>query len=183
MIDIEKYRAEADMEDFIASYVRPEEFIRQCEACPNFGRLWSCPPYAFDVLEFWKGFGRIKIAAYKIKSDGDPERLRRDLAETKKAWGKSWRRRRPSVREARASRPAAASFARPARGRRAGPAAIPKKEVFARILGSGRCVKALRDLFGIELQWMKDGKPPEYLVLAGGLLTKAGAEPAQSSSS
>ncbi len=183
MIDIEKYRAEADMEDFIASYVRPEEFIRQCEACPNFGRLWSCPPYAFDVLEFWKGFGRIKIAAYKIKSDGDPERLRRDLAETKKALGEE-------LEAEAAKRPGSASLAAgccelcPACSRpEGGPCRHPQKMRYSLESLGADVVKALRDLFGIELQWMKDGKPPEYLVLAGGLLTKAGAEPAQSSSS
>ena len=30
--------------DMVARYCKPEVFIESCKACPDYGRVWSCPP-------------------------------------------------------------------------------------------------------------------------------------------
>ena len=53
--------------DFIEKYVRPEEFIEYCKACGNYGKVWSCPPYDFDVMDYWHEYETIKCVAYRIE--------------------------------------------------------------------------------------------------------------------
>ena len=46
---LETFEKDMPVCDFIEKYVRPEEFIEYCKACGNYGNVWSCPPYDFDL--------------------------------------------------------------------------------------------------------------------------------------
>lgn len=35
---------------------KPDEIWGHCGNCGNHGSVWSCPPHAFDPVEFFKGF-------------------------------------------------------------------------------------------------------------------------------
>ena len=54
------------MADYIRDYVNVEEFLEYCKQCPNYGTVWSCPPYEFDAGEFWQPYDTFYIMATKI---------------------------------------------------------------------------------------------------------------------
>jgi predicted metal-binding protein len=52
--------------DFVRDFVDVEKFLGFCEQCENYNVRWSCPPYDFDPLEFWKEYKTLKIIGIKI---------------------------------------------------------------------------------------------------------------------
>lgn len=173
MNNIIKYNAEMDMDSFLKLYVRPEDFISRCQACPNYGKLWSCPPYSFDVREFWKGFAKIKVTAYKIISDKDGDKIHRDLAEAKKLLGaelEAEAKKHPGSISLAAGCCELCGTCSRLEGR---PCLFPEKMRYSIESLGGDVVKTLKDLFNIELQWITQDRLPDYMVLVGGLLLNA----------
>lgn len=54
------------VKQWMEQYYRPEEFIEACKACPNYGRIWSCPPIAQSTLELVKPFSQVHLIAVKV---------------------------------------------------------------------------------------------------------------------
>ena len=52
--------------DYKKRYIDIPTFTEYCKACPNYDRLWSCPPYTFDVEAFWNQFQTLDLFAVKI---------------------------------------------------------------------------------------------------------------------
>lgn len=71
MYSTEKLTTEISVEKYIEEYVNVEEFLECCKKCPNYARKWSCPPYDFDVLEYWKQFKSFFILGNIITFDED----------------------------------------------------------------------------------------------------------------
>ena len=69
MYKIERLEAEISVDKYIDEYVNVEEFLECCQACPNYEKKWSCPPYDFDVIEYWKQFKTLYVLGYKIVMD------------------------------------------------------------------------------------------------------------------
>ena len=59
-------QAEIAVSDYLDKYVRAEEFIQYCRACPNFGKIWSCPEYDFDTMEYFRKHSRLRVIGLKI---------------------------------------------------------------------------------------------------------------------
>ncbi len=57
--------AEADMADFIEHCVDVDRFLKCCSDCPHFGKTWSCPPYDFNPMDYWKPFRTFYLYAIK----------------------------------------------------------------------------------------------------------------------
>lgn len=51
---------------WMEQYYRPEEFIESCKACPNYGRVWSCPPIAQPMAELVKPFSQVHLICVKV---------------------------------------------------------------------------------------------------------------------
>ena len=51
------------VEKVLAEYVDAPKFLKACSECPNYGKIASCPPYDFDVIDYWKQFKTFHIAA------------------------------------------------------------------------------------------------------------------------
>ena len=66
MYTTEKFTKEIAVADYIRDYVNVEEFLEYCKQCPNYGTVWSCPPYEFDAGEFWQPYDTFYITATKI---------------------------------------------------------------------------------------------------------------------
>lgn len=89
MYEIEMINTEIDIEKYIEDYVNIDEFLEGCKECINYGKKWSCPPYDFNVLEYWKQFNKILIIGNKItfnedliKKEYDAEKLKKIMYET-----------------------------------------------------------------------------------------------------
>ena len=46
---IENFQAEVPMEEYVKECVDVATFLEFCKECSNYGKLWCCPPYTFDV--------------------------------------------------------------------------------------------------------------------------------------
>ena len=66
MCRIERFEKEISVPEYLEGYVEVEEFLEYCKACPNYGNLWTCPPYDFDVMEYWRKFSKLTVYASKI---------------------------------------------------------------------------------------------------------------------
>lgn len=56
--------------DYLEGYVAIEEFLEYCKACPNYGAIWSCPPFDFDAEGCWRRFSCLLVIARKIHLPG-----------------------------------------------------------------------------------------------------------------
>ena len=51
---IENFQAEVPMEEYVKECVDVATFLEFCKECSNYGKLWCCPPYTFDVEnDYW----------------------------------------------------------------------------------------------------------------------------------
>ncbi|MBK5254050.1 MAG: hypothetical protein JJE03_06305 [Peptostreptococcaceae bacterium] len=61
------------LQELLDNYFDLERIHGYCTECPNYGKLWSCPPFPFDVTVAFKGRTEIKVNAWvldlKILSD------------------------------------------------------------------------------------------------------------------
>ncbi len=172
MNNIMKYIAEMEMESFLKQYVKPEEFIGQCQACPNYGRLWSCPPYDFNVREYWKGFSGIKVIAYKIISGKDGDKIRSDLSEAKKMLGYELKAEEKKYPGSTSLAAGCCELCRTCSRLKGKPCRLSQDMRFSLESLGGDVARLLKDLFDIELQWITKEHLPDYMVLVGGLLSK-----------
>ncbi|MFV0517487.1 MAG: DUF2284 domain-containing protein [Aminipila sp.] len=69
MYRVENLIAEIDVKKYIEDYVSVEQFLQACKECKNYEKKWSCPPYDFDVLDYWKQFNSLLILGEKIIFD------------------------------------------------------------------------------------------------------------------
>ena len=62
---------EIDVNDFIEHCVDVPRFRECCKVCPNFGKTWSCPPYDFDPVDYWKQYSRFYLYAVKTTTPAE----------------------------------------------------------------------------------------------------------------
>lgn len=43
---------EISMEEMINKYLDRDRFLELCKKCTNYGKLWSCPPYSFNLDDY-----------------------------------------------------------------------------------------------------------------------------------
>jgi len=170
-----RYYKILDARDYVSHYRNIRYFERLCAACPNYGRRWGCPP--FVPGEFADPVSFEKVGIILIKADlaagtpadadtlqsiigpvkADSERL---LLKTEKAGdglaalftGKC--SLCPGQRCARESGQAC----------RHPESVRPSLEALGFDLG-----RTSSEIFGIGMQWCKNGHAPQYLTLIGGI--------------
>lgn len=177
-----KLSAEIDTGTLIDKYIQIETFENCCKQCPNYGKIYSCPPYGFDRIEFLRGYARLEIAAQQILFDKkllgkayspgeikavyqnilDPERKSLDnslLAMEARTGGRAL---------FAGSCPFCAVCAR-VEGK---PCAYPEKMRYRIESIGGDAVGLARDYLGVEILWAKENRLPQYFLQVGGLLLK-----------
>jgi len=195
MTRIEKFQEEISVHEYIEGFVAVEEFLEACKACPNFGRVWSCPPYDFDVLEYWNRFKRFRVIARKIYLDGisTQEEAAVLLASVKDDMSAELYELERQVPESVSLSAGSCSLCR---GLQEEPQTESEEKPYVSLGGSCctraegqpcRCQEKMRysieslggnvgltcrKLMGIQLEWVEEGKLPSFFVLCGGLLMK-----------
>lgn len=71
MYTVTHHTASMSVPEYLENYVDIPVFLKACQACPNYGKIWSCPPYGFDVLQHWKKYKTLYLLASKIVFDKD----------------------------------------------------------------------------------------------------------------
>ena len=70
-IQVTPLQAEVSVEEFVKTCVDIPKFYACCEACPNFQKRWSCPPFSFSVEELWASFHTLIFYGKKIHTPSD----------------------------------------------------------------------------------------------------------------
>ena len=71
MIDIHNcetvfYEREVLLEEYRKDCVDVPRFLSYCRKCTNFGKIWSCPEFDFDPMDYWNRYQHLRIIAMKI---------------------------------------------------------------------------------------------------------------------
>lgn len=170
---VEEFTADIPVEEYIERFRDEERFIELCKMCPNFGNSWGCPPFDFDTDDFLRRYKHARLMAVKLTlSDNDipvedtqklilPERIKIEhkLLEMERKYGGrafAYIGKCLHCNDGICTRRCDKPCLHPEKVR-------PSLEAFGFDIE-----KTLKELFGIELLWGKDGKLPEYLVLVSG---------------
>ncbi|MCD8153772.1 MAG: HAD-IA family hydrolase [Clostridiales bacterium] len=68
----ERCEAEVSTAEYLNTCVDVPTFLEYCRACPNYGKIWSCPEFDFDPVDYWRKYETLHLLGVKIYL---PERL------------------------------------------------------------------------------------------------------------
>lgn len=173
--EVEKLDKEISVKEYIEGYVNVEEFLEYCKACPNYEKIWSCPPYDFDPVEdYWKKYNMLEIYGYKIKFKPDVtvKESERILERVKATVSRDLFKKEAEI-------PGSVSLSAGnctvcGHGNCSRPEGKPCR--FARDMRysieslGGNVGKTVHDFLGCDLEWVEEGKVPSHYILVGGLL-------------
>ena len=193
----ERHEAIVSVEHYLEKYVDVDTFLEACKACPNYEKIWSCPSYDFDVIEYWKKYSTLELVAVKIIFDETvagkqlteeeqedisrnsiwevKEQLAAELYEREKAIPESISLSAGSCTLCKAAgahaegerKADAEGFCSRLKGE---PCRYPDKMRYSIESLGGNVGTTLSELMEIELEWMQEGRMPSYFVLVSGLL-------------
>lgn len=172
------------VERWIEEYCEPDKFAGSCEACPDYGKVWSCPPGFPNVKKIFAPFSRVHIIGMKVVYKNEtraaattPEKTDRLRAAT---YGKAKRIFLESLLEVEKSVPGSWVLAA---GRcelceRCGridglPCRMPERMRYSITGFDFDLVRIAHDLLKEELLWSPEGLP-EYNVAIAALLERKG---------
>lgn len=178
------YHSFISVSDYLEHYVDVETFLEKCQECPNYDKIWSCPPYDFDVREYWKQYETLELTAVKIIFDekyaGKPvsqEEAGRIIEDS--LWNVKADLSAELLEKEQAN-PGSVSLSAGSChlchgqcGKADGkPCRFPEEMRYSIEALGGNVGLTISELMGIELEWMEEGKLPHYFVLVCGLLTQ-----------
>lgn len=179
----ERHEASISVDEYLEGFVDIPAFRAACEACPNYNRIWSCPPYDFDVEAYWRKYRMLQLIAVKIifredvqnktyTSDELQELLNRVLPAEKAKLSEE-------LLEKEKLHPGSISLSAGSCARCAAGCSKPSgkpcrfPETMRHSIESlgGNVGLTISKLMHLNLEWMEDGKLPHHFVLVCGLLT------------
>ena len=196
-LTIQRYETDVPVQDYCQHCVDIPYFRSLCKQCENFGTVWSCPPYDFDPADFWKEYQILHIIGEKIQI---PQAIR-EKALTKEEqeevtaeilWNEKSKLNEELFQmeaEIPGSRLLSAGYCREGgpkqyvprdKGTRRSyctrkdgkPCRQPERMRYSIESIGGDVTKTLQRYFQQEIQWIENGKLPEYFFLVAGLLKK-----------
>mgnify|MGYP004505855427 CR=1 FL=1 len=181
MYTVKRRTASIGVDEYLKEYVDVDKFIRFCEDCPNHNKVWTCPPFGFDVMAKWRKYDILDVYAEEISLDSEyagrkcskdeigqilestlgavKERLLDEMLELEKKIPGSMALSAGSCKLCKeCTRPGGGSCRQPEKARYS-----------IEALG-GDVGKTISSLMSIELEWMKEDTLPGKFVLVCGLL-------------
>lgn len=176
--------ANISIDDFIRDFVDVEKFLEFCKQCENYNIRWSCPPYDFDPLSFWREYRTLKIIGVKMIFDEEAagkevnhedcvdlyaEVLKKESVKLYRALKKEEK----ATKDSCLLNPGCCHLCDDTIcDRNKGECPKPSGRRYSfESLGSD-VGKIAQELLGFELQWIENGKLPPYLCQIGGVLYK-----------
>lgn len=176
MYTIERFEKEIDVAEYIDGYVSVEEFEECCKACPNYGTVWSCPPYDFDAEGYWKNYKKLLVVARKINftKEVTPEQSYEIMKEVKADMAKELYKMESEVPKSISLSAGSCDLCQEEGCTRKDGISCryPDKMRYSIESIGGNVGLTVSKLLGIRLEWIEEGKVPSYFVLVGGLLQK-----------
>ncbi|MBQ9060617.1 MAG: DUF2284 domain-containing protein [Firmicutes bacterium] len=198
-VEVRPYEAEVPIREYVDSCVDVEYFLSLCRQCENYGKVWTCPPYDFDPLEYWARYDTLQIVGRKILIPKDL-RERNLTAEEQEdicaaiLWEEKNKLQKELLKlegEHPGSMLLSAGNCRvcapehyEGTGRQdrwgycaraeGSPCRHPEKIRYSIESIGGNVVRTMEEYLGQPMQWIRDGHLPEYFFLVAGLLKKEG---------
>lgn len=182
MYKTKNYIKKIDLHELLKKYFNQEKFIKYCQACKNYRKLWSCPPYNFNVLEFLYKYNTAYLIGTKIIFDEEtikkvnkPNKIEKFTYKVQKEVREQLRNILLNIEDNildcvslyAGSCLICKKCTRPQRK------SCKNIKIMRYSLESlGFDVASIsKELFGIELKWAKESLP-EYLTLVSGVLSR-----------
>lgn len=183
VVRTERFENTVSVEEYMEKCVNVPEFLEYCKQCNNYGTVWSCPPFHFQPEDYWKKYRKFHIVGMKIylpekllvgtytKEERaeifekilypKKEELNEELFAMEKEYPGSVSVSGGSCRQCGEGNCARKEDA---------PCRFPEKMRYSvEALGGNVGLTVTKYLYQ-ELQWIEEGKLPEYFMLVGGLL-------------
>lgn len=183
MYQVKDFWAEVPLRGKWEQWVNIPRFLDCCRSCPNFGQVWSCPPYSFDPLSIWNSYDTVQICCRQICFNDEAlqiayppqelgqiskELLQREQDALLEKMMELERQNRGSMALAAGSCAACAPM--DCSRKTGGCCRHPEKIRYSlESLGAdvGRIVE---EQFGLKMLWGQEGHLPEYYLLVAGIL-------------
>ena len=191
----ERYEAVVSVDHYLERYVDVGTFLEACKECPNYEKIWSCPSYDFDVIDYWKKYSTLELVAVKIVFDEaiagkqitkeeQDEISRNSIWEVKEQLAAELYEREKAVPGSISLSAGSCTLCKGAGTHAEGdilfegfcsrikgePCRYPDKMRYSIESLGGNVGTTLSELMEIELEWMQEGRMPSYFVLVSGLL-------------
>ena len=184
MSKIERYEASIPVEDYMKGYVDVETFLGYCKQCQNYGKIWACPSYDFDVEEYWRQYKTLDLLAVKIfteESLREKEYTGKEMQEVtqqillpeKQKLSDELMKKEKEIPGSICLAAGSCTLCQGNCTRKENkPCRYPDKMRYSIESLGGNVGLTISKLMGIELEWITEGKMPSYFVLVSGLLKK-----------
>ena len=168
--------------EYIENYVDIPTFSKACRVCPNYGQIWSCPPYDFDIMDYWKSYSTLQLYAEKIifsreytdryyEQDELSELIQKIIGKEKQLLSKKMLKLEQFFPGSISLSAGNCSYCVRSCNRPDGiPCRFPEQLRYSIESLGGNVGMTIEKLMGIKLEWMEEGHLPHYFVLVNGLL-------------
>lgn len=185
----ERYEAIVSVDHYLEKHVDVDAFLQACKACPNYEKIWSCPTYDFDVMEYWKNYNTLELTAIKIIFDEavagkqltqeeQEDITKNSIWEVKKQLAEELYEREKAVPGSISLSAGSCTLCKGLDDHsedwctriKGEPCRFPDKMRYSIESLGGNVGTTLSELMEIELEWIQEGRLPSYFVLVSGLL-------------
>jgi len=165
------------IDEYVSHFLDVDLFVSCCRQCPNYGTVWSCPPFDFEAADYWKEYDSFEVYLARVIIDpaarevvyGDDEINdigRRVLQKEKNALMKKLLKKenapdRISLLAGNCRLCGEGNCARKTNE----PCRHPEKMRYSIEALGGNVEKMIKELFGYEMLWAHNGRLPEYYLL------------------
>ena len=168
--------------EYIENYVDIPTFSKACRVCPNYGQIWSCPPYDYDIMDYWKSYSTLQLYAEKIifsreytdryyEQDELSELIQKIIGKEKQLLSKKMLKLEQFFPGSISLSAGNCSYCVRSCTRPDGiPCRFPEQLRYSIESLGGNVGMTIEKLMGIKLEWMEEGHLPHYFVLVNGLL-------------
>lgn len=176
------YEKSISVSEYLENYTDISGFLEACKKCGNYGRIWACPPYGFDVEQYWKKYEILQLLAVKIVFDPSYTKKTYTPDELQSLIDPILHREKQKISDILFQREqeypgsvslSAGSCSRCPNGclRTEGKLCrYPDAMRYSIESLGGNVGLTISKLMGQHLEWMEEGKLPHHFVLVGGLL-------------
>lgn len=182
MYTLSYHHASVPVSEYLEKYVDIPTFLNACKACPNYGKIWSCPPYDFDVEKYWNQYETLQLLAVRIEFDKEStskayasDELNRILNETlfaqKQSLSEMLFEEEKKISGSISLSAGNCTLCKNGCAKAFGsPCLHPDKMRYSLESLGGNVGLTIEKLMHLSLEWMEEGKLPSHFVLVSGLL-------------
>ena len=178
---IQPLLAQMSLAEYLAQYVDIPKFYDCCQACPNFGHRWSCPPFSFQPEALWRSYETIVLHGRKLSTPPQllgqsfpPEQLQahyesllRPVRQELDQYLLTLERQTPGSLALVAGK---CTICQTCARQQGAPCRHPETLRYSIEALGGDVSQTISQCLGERLLWAQDGKLPPYFILLGGLL-------------